>query len=214
MGFYTDSLEAYRQTEQTGMDITTRLQGAKKLVDQKYADRVQELVDQNKILQNMNPYGRGIDYSMYDAIKFAQREFENVTFQTPEEFFAGAASLEEMGLKNYISNCQGDYTRTVTKLEKLEVGGGFLGRLSRAIGFNQSAEARLATKLGKQTRAIDDASDALADWNKLSFEDKIEYELCKFENGQSLGFDSKALREYGAMNTEMQGVQIDATPQP
>ena len=204
MGFYTEALNGYRQNAQTDIDLTTRLQNAKQLVDQKYADRVHELVDQNKILQTVNSYGRSFDYSLYDSIHAAQQEFSRVVFQSPEEFFAGVASLEELGLRGYITHCQTEQNSTQAKLDNLENGSGFLNRLGDMFGLKQNSEAKLTNKLAEQNHNIQVAGEAYQDWQKLTPEDKIEYELCKFENDQTMGFDCEALKQYDVMKSQAQ----------
>jgi hypothetical protein len=80
--------------------------------------------------------------------------------------------------------------------------------MGNVFGFNQREQVKLATKLGEQARDLEVGQSAYEDWKTLSPADKIEYELCKFENNQQLGFDKNALTQYAATQASMQNSTV------
>ena len=108
MKFYTDRLNEFRQMENEGVDLETRLHAAKQVVDQNYEDHAANLANAYYALRRAGRYeGDDVD-SLYENVRSAQEQFNYVVAQSPKQFFAGVANLEENGLLVNIYHAQND----------------------------------------------------------------------------------------------------------
>lgn len=222
MDFYTHKLVDYKTDEQN-YTMQERIYQMYNSVTAQKESRIEELKESYK---NSLAYGAltnrsvgthahlNVTSAVYaDLLTQERTELESMRQLSPTQYAFSLVSQEAEQIENYIDEKVEVFDKVKTKCSKYERNVGFAPFVSSLLGTREEKIQDLRSEVVSLVEDITMGQDSLATWDGLSYEDKLEYVVGRYESQGLTSFDKQGFESFTRHMSEINQFEKTSTTQ-
>lgn len=222
MDFYTHRLVDYK-TDKQDYTMQERIYHMYNSVVSQKEDRIEELKESYKnslAYGSLNNRGVGtsahlnVTSSVYADLLAQEREsLESMRQLSPTQYAFSLVSQEAKQVENYLDEKIEIFDKVKTKCSKYERNVGFAPFVSSLLGTREERIQDLRTEVVSLVEDITMGQDSLETWDGLSYEDKLEYVVGRYEAQGLTSFDTQGFERFTRHMSEINQFEKTSTTQ-
>ena len=143
-----------------------------------------------------------------DVLASTRDERDRLRDITPENFLNELLWKEQDDINGFVDKVAENYSEKVTTLTKLEANKGIYAKVTSLLGKRDEKIEQVAGELELANEQLTIGMQSADAWKEMSYEDKTEYILSRFEQDGAIRFDEDAVFKFA--NASYQASQAQA----